>query len=65
MVITRFGIPSFVFFFCILDLECDDAYGEVGETHLVHQFGNLLCHFYEVKFRSCVEKASVDRLSLP
>ncbi|XP_065764609.1 rab GTPase-binding effector protein 1 isoform X5 [Muntiacus reevesi] len=38
---------------------------KLGETHLVHQFGNLLCHLYEVKFRSCVEKASVDRLSLP
>lgn len=47
-----------VFFFCILDLECDDAYGEVGETHLVHQFGNLLCHFYEVKFLPVSESVS-------
>lgn len=38
---------------------------KLGKTQLVDQSGNLLCHFYEIRFLSCVDKVSVNRLSLP
>lgn len=36
---------------------------KLGKTQLVHQFGNLLCHFCAVRFLSGVGKVSVDRWS--
>lgn len=62
---TNMVITHNLFFFYNLALECDNAY-EIGENS-VNMFMSLeiCCHYYKVRFLSCVEKASVKRLPLP